>query len=392
MSDAAAPARDPKGPPARETSERPAVQVHAREFTPADRARVLEIFETVYDAQVRANFDTLLDWQYLDNPYRPAGVPCSMVVEEDGAVVGFLGFYYNPTQVGSAVFPSAWVIGFVTHPDARGSAGPRFIREASRTIDPVPVLLGNPGTHIMRFWSWFRAGVCTTAPIMIRPVDLSFLAREKLPPPLGAVVGSVTWGALGLVGGIVDGWASSRARRRGVRIETVAHFDASLDGLWRRARRRHPNMTARDRAYLEWRYVRCPLGGYALRVARLGDETVGYAVFRVFDAKRMRKGVLVDLLVEDDDPVVARALVASGMRHFRGEGVHLAYTIAPCQHLFPVLESMGFVARWDDAGGTRFVMGRVNVEGTAEQAAFFDDRRWYVSFGDADYDLVVHLL
>ncbi len=364
----------------------------AREFTPADRARVLEIFETVYGPELRANFDRLLDWQYLDNPYRPPGVPCSMVVEEGGRVVGFMGFYYNPTQVGADVWPSCWILGFVTDPQARGSAGPRFVRQASRTIDSVPILLGNPGTHILRFWSWFRAGVCTTAPIMIRPVGLEFVARERLPPALAGVAGEASRVALRMVGGSVDRLALARARRRGVTVVPITHFGPELDALWRRVRRQHPNMTVRDRAYLNWRYVACPLAPYVLLAARWRDEVVGYLVGRVFDSKRMRKAVIVDLLVEDDDPVLARALVGHAMQVFRCERVNLAYTIAPCQGLVPVLESMGFVARWDDAGGTRFVMGRVNIPGTTDHSGFFDDRRWFVSFGDADYDLVSHLL
>ncbi|MBK7977080.1 MAG: GNAT family N-acetyltransferase [Deltaproteobacteria bacterium] len=392
MSEVTSPPDGRPSDPAIVAAEPAAARSIAREFVRADRGRVLDIFETVYGREFRDNFDRLLDWQYLDNPYKPEGVPCSMVVEEDGRIVGFMGFYYSPTQVGPDVFPSCWIIGFVTDPDARGSAGPRFVRQASRSIDPVPVLLGNPGTHILRFWSWFKAGVCTTVPIMIRPVGLEFIAREKLPAALAGLAGASSRAALKAAGGTVDRLAIARARRRGVVLERVESFGPELDGLWRRVRRLHPNMTLRDRDYLNWRYVDCPLAPYVIFVARIDDDVVGYAASRVFDSKRMRKAVIVDLLADGDDPVITRALVARSMQQFRAERVNLAYAIAPCQSLLPVLESMGFVARWDDAGGTRFVMGRVNVAGTAAQADFFDDRRWFVSFGDADYDLVSHLL
>ncbi len=138
MSEVTSPPDGRPSDPAIVAAEPAAARSIAREFVRADRGRVLDIFETVYGREFRDNFDRLLDWQYLDNPYKPEGVPCSMVVEEDGRIVGFMGFYYSPTQVGPDVFPSCWIIGFVTDPDARGSAGPRFVRQASRSIDLPP--------------------------------------------------------------------------------------------------------------------------------------------------------------------------------------------------------------------------------------------------------------
>jgi GNAT superfamily N-acetyltransferase len=152
-------------------------------------------------------------------------------------------------------------------------------------------------------------------PLMIHPIDLPALGRA--------------WTGAAAVGELAE-FAARAARWFGRRrpapiaegIEVVKSpgpsFDAEFDAFWRHVSGQRPCMVERTSAYLNWRYSAQSQRRYELFQARRRGVLVGYLVFRACEARGIRGGWIVDMLVESS-PVgrsagvlLGRAAVQSG--------------------------------------------------------------------------------
>ena len=95
-----------------------------------------------------------------------------------------------------------------------------------------------------------------------------------------------------------------------VDVEEVRSFPPEIDAFFERARRPHGALAVRDRAFLDWRFVRRPGVRYRIALARKrgSRELVGYAVFRkaTFDLKE--GGLVMDWLLDPDERAGGNAL------------------------------------------------------------------------------------
>jgi ribosomal protein S18 acetylase RimI-like enzyme len=72
-----------------------------------------------------------------------------------------------------------------------------------------------------------------------------------------------------------------------LRVEPLEGFEPAFDRLTAQAQRGRPIAAVRDRAWLEWRFLRHPSQRYELGVVREGSELAGFAAARVgsFDGR-----------------------------------------------------------------------------------------------------------
>ena len=125
-------------------------------------------------------------------------------------------------------------------------------------------------------------------------------------------------------------------------LREVAKFGEQYDDLARQqlsGRQRGPYKTS---AYLNWRYVDCPIRKYLLVEATRGGRLAGAAVLRL-PTTESGDAWLVDLVASLDDEIIGRELVASSIRAARQRGASLLRTFASSRQARRHLFAAGFV-------------------------------------------------
>jgi hypothetical protein len=229
----------------------------------------------------------------------------------------------------------------VVHPDhrrkgmARRLAGEFVAEGAARGL---AVVYGLAEDHM-------RAGVSGVPTPKRRMKDLllvlnlrRMLSRKGLAllPKLGAVLLRTAHGAKML------------PPPEGVRIEQISEFDESFDDLWIAVSSSLGKklLVKRSRAYLTWRYSRCPESEYLTWVAREDDALLGYVVARHDRTEDSHRGLIADIFGFDHRRDAMGALVSSVVQYLGEQGVELVRSHLSDGHPFTgVLEDVGFVAR-----------------------------------------------
>jgi hypothetical protein len=164
----------------------------------------------------------------------------------------------------------------------------------------------------------------------------------------------------------------------GVETEEVASFPEEVVDLSDRAGREHGAIAVRDKAQLDWRFVRNPDHRYRIALARKGGTLAGYAVHRRGSYDGEDSGLCCDWLVPGDQPAVAAGLRAWLLARAREEGADALTAVFPdtCREWLE-FQDAGFRVR-----GTRyFPVGRNYVPKYRMPWLY---RNWYYTLGDSD--------
>ncbi|MBI4523753.1 MAG: GNAT family N-acetyltransferase [Deltaproteobacteria bacterium] len=174
--------------------------------------------------------------------------------------------------------------------------------------------------------------------------------------------------------------ALAGAAATNVQVKEIRYFDPSFDELWKKWRGGEIAVV-RDSAYLNWRYLKCPVADYKVFTAERSGELSGFAVLEIFNRGWLRCGNIVDIFSSQDDEVPASLLLAA-IRYFAQRGVLVAIAWVP-QHssLLPVFREMGFHSfpSWVNIGA------RSCQEQEIPQTYLEDERHWHYAIGDKDY-------
>jgi GNAT superfamily N-acetyltransferase len=116
-----------------------------------------------------------------------------------------------------------------------------------------------------------------------------------------------------------------------IRVEPAEHFDDGFDAFWLQLQDKYPLMGVRDRAFLAWRFARVSGRDYRIWVAKSPVQMLGYAVLRCSTIRKVKVGLILDLLVsEDDSGQKAGALLLAGAEaYFRSQGMAWAAALMP---------------------------------------------------------------
>lgn len=171
------------------------------------------------------------------------------------------------------------------------------------------------------------------------------------------------------------------ADKNAYRIVRLGYFDERFDEFWARQQSKYPVAVVRDRGYLNWRYVECPSDYEILAVQDKHAVIRGFIVLTCSWEQGVRRGKIVDVLVEDGQKGVAELLIKGGLQYFVKNNVDVV-TCWMFDHwpLFEILRKGGFVKR---EVPNYLVVNSEHVDLPAEY--FRDTSKWYVTMGDSDY-------
>lgn len=314
------------------------------------------------------------DWLYLANP---AGRARAWLAVDDqaGEAVGVAAAFPRRVHVRGPA-RVCWNLGdFAIKADYR-SLGPAVILQRASLRDVldgrVPLAYDHPSCNMMAIYK--RMGIPEAGRVV------RFVKVLRVDEKVGKLLNyPIVAGGISGIGNIVLSIADRtlRIRRRQGAGATRERFDDRVEGLDRGLARQFPVVGARDRAYLNWRYLDNPLQEHEIFTLEAGSQLSGYAVLR----HDRSHATLVDLCAENvkDDAGVVDALIAGVVETLKTRAAQtLSAPLLESSPLVPWLKRWGFKARESHP----FMVSAPPAGGLGETVR--DARNWFLTAGDRD--------
>jgi hypothetical protein len=187
-------------------------------------------------------------------------------------------------------------------------------------------------------------------------------------------------GRLGIVGRF---WTRKWTRAepaRGITIEAVTTVGDELDELWTAARESISHSIVRDRAWVSWRYLEPPSGGYQVILARRDGRPCGYAAYRIQDWGQARSAIIAEVFTRPGDSEAFQTLAGGVIGRLVQARVDVVRSLAvPGSFPHEELRALGFLrSRYS------FAVEHVALDPSLTQLDLRDPGAWYLTGGDFD--------
>jgi FkbH-like protein len=324
--------------------------------------------------------DAYFEWQFGDMTGEPVGEYRLRLAKLDGEIAGCLGYIPVDVNVAGQTRRGAWLANWMVAPEHRQlGLGPMLAREITAEFEVTLALGANEeARHILSRMGWTDFGMLHRYVAVLDPEQASVLAES----------GTLHW---------PDGPVpTAKEGNSQIAVTRIECFTQEAADLWDAMRGNEAAFAATRRtlSYLNWRYTDHPQFPYRLFEARSEGRLVGWAVYRVEQAKDLtvRVGRLVEFVCKPDaeDALLegllddARAQQALAMDFFCGSEFHA-----------PLLAGHGFLPGTDPRteqipmlyqpidrrrAGIRFLanLNQIPEASTVEY--------WYVTKSDGDQD------
>jgi hypothetical protein len=309
------------------------------------RAKIREAqfsdYEGIRDLKQRFGLvpDPIENWEHLwrDNPALknwPVQRSIGWVVEAEGRIVGYLASISSTYRFGGKTLTAVVGSGFVAEPAYRAHT----VRLMGAFYAQKSVDLYVSTTAVEATGKIACAFGCVPMPqkdyetIMfwvLRPYPFIQTVMKKLQikPGLARLLGPL--GALG-VG--IEKLLRGRRPRGSATALTVNEIKPSeigeeFENLWIEKQREGTRLLAdRSLEYMRWHYdVPCDRSKTSFLCCRQQGKLLGYLVIRdeVGQTNGLRRSLVADMFVKQDDPEVIRTLIAAAYKHARRAGSHV---------------------------------------------------------------------
>jgi len=337
----------------------------------ADDETLFRLYQGVFGASLTETSRRRWRWQYIENPQTGPEGPEIWVAKEGDTVLGQYASMPVRLQWGGDEVRSSWGMDVFLKPEARGRGVGALI--FTTWSDHVDVALGlglTPSSYGL--FKKLRYRDVGPVPFFRKILDPAAVAKRRLGTALGALAAPLLRAGLELA-------TPAPPADAGVRVRSVTGFSDAYDRLWERCKDAYAMCVRRDRAYLEWKYARCPNRSYTLHEASRDGALAGFAVSRHEDYRGLRLGWILDVFALPSDHATKQALIAVVLDDFRASGVARAQAFAMNGALAADLRRFGF---FRGRSPMQFcVRARVPSD-----AVFGDLAAWHVVFGDSDMD------
>lgn len=318
------------------------------------------------------------DWKYDANPCTPGGEPYVLLVRVGTEIAGMLGSLPLRVVIDGREHWASHSCEWAIAPAYRNQHLARRLTEQHRRDRSLRFAWQNELSHRRS---------------QIRP-DTGTMRLNPLIKPLvfgQALLEATGSDALARAARFLHrpGGASPRLPPRcqalpEVAVHEVHTFDERFDALWQRVADDYRVAVVRDSRYLTWRFLQRPDAQYTILAATRGAEVVGYLVLRSATAQAVRRGYLVDFLVQDRSAPLFASLLEHGITHLRETGA----TAISCRATLPpyrrVLYRHAFVPwRW---GPRSYLRVNVNLPDPAREV-FCHPQHWFITMGDGDLEM-----
>ncbi len=323
--------------------------------------------------------DEYFDWQYRETPISRGEDYHLRLALVNGQIAGCLGYIPLELTAGRSVVNACWLANWMVDPDSRHlGLGPVLAREVANLFQVTLALGANEEARdILSRMGWTDFGDLQRY-VRILDVDGAQALSEtgRLDWPLSAEL--------------------NRVGQTDTTVHRVERFDQSVTDIWDRVWGQQPLAagTRRTAEFLNWRYADHRQFDYRLFAAERNGKPVGFAVYRVEQARDMpiSVGRILELVGEDHDQP---ALLNTVLNDAKQQGAVAADYFCCGSHAEALMLEHGFLPGKDPAAAQvptlyqpidrrrsniRFLADLRNLPGADQYEA------WYVSKADGDQD------
>ena len=328
-----------------------------RPYEAGDEDAILRTFNLVFREVCGPDYvdrtPTQWRWAYLDNP---AGHRISLAVAADGTVASqYAGMPMRyDTPWGEQLLIHC--VDSMTHPRWRqGLKAKSLFVETCMPFWAHSREIGDALFYGFPVDAAYRIGKRYLEYEMMRVID--FLIRDRSSPALCAPPD--------------------------VKVELAREVPDDVGALYDEVRAAQPFLLRRDRAYLDWRYMRNPArGDYELWTARRDGALRGVMVLKPGSGLAPDACTIADWLVPEADVAAADGLLAAATERQRREGKErLMAVFPPWSSEHRLLTERGFV---ETPSSTWLQRRLIHNICKAEITPEFLAERWWYTLGDSD--------
>jgi hypothetical protein len=283
--------------------------------------------------------DSLENWKRLwkGNPalmHGEIGRPMGWVLEADGVIVGYLGNISLRCRYGNRTLTAVTAHGFVVEGPYRAlalSLAAAFFSQKSVDLYISTTSIGPVGKMALAFKSAYlpQSDYDSVLFWVLQPYPFAQALMTKLNlGPTAARIGSALSAlAIGSDKALRRRWARPSAAPFTISEIALEDIGDDFQALWTAKLNERPRLFAdRSPAVLRWHFeIPGDRGSARVLCCHKDGELVGYAVIRTDTDPHegLRKSIIADTLVRQDDPEIVRALWAAAYKIAKLEGSHV---------------------------------------------------------------------
>ncbi|MBT8339285.1 MAG: GNAT family N-acetyltransferase [Desulfatitalea sp.] len=325
-------------------------------------------------------------WRYFSNPAIQSFV---FVATVDGGktIAGMRPLSIVSVKVGQRIRKALWLTAVITHPAYRkrgifSALVKHSLQHAKDMGVDIAYTFPNHNSYpIYQKKPQWRT--LANIPILVRPLNYRGLVLKSFRRVLGAAENhEIRQTMPSFADADLHNGDSSLFQLRMTR-----HVDHEYTRLWDNVSQEIQVALPRNRDYLKWRYLDCPVLPYELIEARDAHQRLlGYTVIGLQNRQGMAMGLVVDLLFYSNATRAAQSLLKAGLRRLKALGADLACALpANNPRLRRLLARQGLrpLPNFIRGGRVNFI-GTIINPGLASDDPFLNFDNWYLTWGDTD--------
>ena len=166
-------------------------------------------------------------------------------------------------------------------------------------------------------------------------------------------------------------------------VHEVKSFDNNFTALWEKVKDCYGITAWRDAEYLNWRYIAIPEVNYKIFcVSEYGDPNPsGYIVLKCEEEMGIKRGYIIDIIVQPNEKESFYALLARAVSFFREAEMDAVY--------FWVNKEAWIFSWFREAGFSPIEIKQYLVvksySDSIPQSRLMEKSGWYITRGDSDY-------
>ncbi len=321
-------------------------------------------------------------WQYKQNP---AGEPI-IIVAEDGdtnEIVSHFSYIPLRMKIENNIIYAVTSVDLMVHPNYRGLGiynksrlkGLGIARQKGYIFEySFPNLDMLPINRKYGIRPVFKK-----TPLWVKTLHFDNVVAKYLNNH-GILTSFVKAASMGLMR-VID---RSRNYQITTQLREINKIDERFDTLWQEASSHHKITLVRDRAYLEWRYIKKPGTEYTIYIAEQDIQLRGYIILRIVEENGLRIGWIVDILTRSKHSLVMMDLIGKAIQYFRMLKIDVILcVIPPSTYLATSIKKFGFLmlSRWRRQ---EFQIVCVVITPKYHESLLYNPNHWYLTRGDSD--------
>ncbi len=355
-------------------------KITIREYREGDETSIMKLRGLVF-ADSKS-----MDWWVWQHKQNPAGEAIIIVGdnEKEQGIVGHVCFMPLRIKIRDEDCLAAVIVDIMVHPDYRGHGLYGQLRlEAIKIAQQNNILFTssfpNEISSRIRFRIPGSKTIFKKTPLWIKPfqveniVTMYFKKNNMLNPLLVVITKGITR--------ITD---RSRNYQIRTQVREVKEIDDRFDILWEKGSSLHRIMMVRDKAFLDWRYIKKPDAEYTIYISEQSNQLLGYVVLRIIEDNGLKTGWIADILTSAKNSLAAMDLIAKAIHHCKAMGVDMIMCVMPPKaYLAPTLRKHGFSYSYK-------LLRKLNPIRIAPilpkhpEVILVNPSNWYLTRGDSD--------